>query len=171
MSELSPRQVVALLRSSATAFRSELEALPEEAADWHPAEGEWCAKECLGHVIEAEKRGFAGRIRHILEADEPAFEEWDQVAVERERDDCHRDLAELLSEFLKLREASVGLVAGLRPEQLDRSGVHERVGRLTIRDLMHEWVHHDRNHLRQLLANTQAYVWPSMGNAQKFAGD
>jgi hypothetical protein len=36
---------------------------------------------------------------------------------------------------------------------------------------MHEWIHHDRNHLRQLLANTQAYVWPSMRNAQLFSAD
>jgi hypothetical protein len=33
---------------------------------------------------------------------------------------------------------------------------------------MHEWVHHDRNHLKQLLANVQARVWPEMGNARRF---
>ena len=36
-------------------------------------------------------------------------------------------------------------------------------------DLIHEWVHHDRNHVRQVLANVQGYVWPAMGNAQKFS--
>jgi hypothetical protein len=30
-------------------------------------------------------------------------------------------------------------------------------------------MHHDRNHLRQLLANVQAGVWPHMGNAQRFS--
>jgi len=30
-------------------------------------------------------------------------------------------------------------------------------------------MHHDRNHVRQALANVQAYVWPAMGNAQKFS--
>lgn len=35
-------------------------------ATWHPAEGEWCVNEVLGHLIEAEARGFAGRIRQIL---------------------------------------------------------------------------------------------------------
>jgi hypothetical protein len=33
---------------------------------------------------------------------------------------------------------------------------------------MHEWVHHDANHDRQILANIQAAVWPHMGNAQLF---
>jgi hypothetical protein len=39
-----------------------------------------------------------------------------------------------------------------------------------VADLLHEWVHHDRNHLKQLLANVQAFVWPHMGNAQRFSG-
>jgi hypothetical protein len=30
-------------------------------------------------------------------------------------------------------------------------------------------VHHDRNHLKQILSNVQAYAWPHMGNAQKFS--
>ena len=52
---------------------------------------------------------------------------------------------------------------------LDRAGIHSRVGRLRIGDLLHEWVHHDRNHLRQILANLQAFAWPHMGNAQRFS--
>jgi hypothetical protein len=38
-----------------------------------------------------------------------------------------------------------------------------------VRDLLQEWVHHDRNHHRQVLANVQAYAWPAMGNTQKFS--
>jgi hypothetical protein len=37
-----------------------------------------------------------------------------------------------------------------------------------VEDLLHEWVHHDGNHLRQALGNVQAYVWPKMGNARRF---
>jgi hypothetical protein len=51
---------------------------------------------------------------------------------------------------------------------LTRAGTHPKVGRLTVGDLLHEWVHHDGNHLRQALANVQAYVFPQMGNAQRF---
>jgi hypothetical protein len=43
------------------------------------------------------------------------------------------------------------------------------VGHLRIGDLLHEWVHHDRNHHKQMLANVQAFVWPHMGNAQRFS--
>ena len=170
MAELTNRQVVALLRSTSIAIRAELEALPEEVLAWHPAPGEWCFLECIGHLVESEKRGFAGRIRHILEADEPKLGTWDPAAVARERHDCKREPAALLAEFVQLREASVGLVAGLKPEDMDRACDHETAGRLTVREILQEWVFHDRNHWRQALANVQASVWPHLGNAQRFTG-
>jgi hypothetical protein len=52
---------------------------------------------------------------------------------------------------------------------LGRSARHPTVGRLSIAELLAEWVHHDRNHLKQIFANVQAYVWPHMGNAQRFS--
>ena len=55
------------------------------------------------------------------------------------------------------------------PGDLGRGGAHPKVGLLRVSDLLHEWVHHDRNHIRQMLANVQAYAWPHMGNAQRFS--
>jgi predicted nucleic acid-binding Zn ribbon protein len=49
--------------------------------------------------------------------------------------------------------------------------VHPKVGELRVRDLLQEWVHHDRNHTRQLLAIQQERVYPHMGNSQKFVGE
>lgn len=170
---LQPIAAAALLQSAAAAIRAELSALPEPALVFHPAPGEWCVKEVLGHLIESEGRGFAGRIRFILAAGDKAgegltLEGWDQEIVARERNDCARDGAALMAEFDRMRADSVKLAAGLSAADLAKGGSH-RVGFLTVRDLLHEWVHHDRNHLRQMLANVQAYAWPHMGNAQRFS--
>ena len=75
---MKPGEIADLLETSGHAFASTLEALPPEAAAWHPAPGEWCVNECVGHIVEAEKRGFAGRIRIILGANEPQLQTWDQ---------------------------------------------------------------------------------------------
>ena len=61
------------------------------------------------------------------------------------------------------------IVAGLSPADLTRGGQHPKVGFLTVADLLHEWVHHDRNHIRQMLANVQAFAWPHMGNSRRFS--
>jgi len=166
---LPPPGVALLLRAAAAMIQAELSALPASALVWHPAPGEWCVKEVLGHLVETEQRGFAGRIRVILSAESPRLEGWDQDAVARARGDCEREWAGLWDEFSRLRADSVPLVAGLSPADLRRGGHHPKVGFLTVADLLHEWVHHDRNHVRQILANVQALAWPHMGNAQRFS--
>jgi hypothetical protein len=165
---LQPAVLAELLAASAATIEAEMGALDEDAR-WHPAAGEWCANEVLGHILEAERRGFNGRIRTILTTTDPTFEGWDQRGVAAARRDCERDPAEILAEFLDLRRDSIALVRALRSDDLGRSGVHAVVGRLTVSDLAAEWVHHDRNHVRQMLANTQARVWGQMGNAQRFS--
>ncbi|HEY3097851.1 MAG TPA: DinB family protein [Methylomirabilota bacterium] len=168
---LTPVEVAASLDAAMATLRAELGALPERVLGWHPAPGEWCAKEVVGHLIEAERRGFAGRIRIILASDRPALQAWDQQEVARARRDCARPAATLLDELAALRRESAALVRALHAAELDRGGEHPKVGFLRVRDLLAEWVHHDRNHIRQALANVQAYVWPAMGNSQKFAGE
>jgi DinB superfamily len=166
---LAPAQIAALLRAGAQALQAELTAMPDALLRHHPTPGEWCAKEVLGHLIEAERRGFAGRIRQILAEHDPVLVGWDQEAVARERRDCERPLAPLLDEFLALRDDGADLVVALLPGQLSRGGQHPKVGYLTIADLLQEWVHHDRNHFRQILENVRNYVWPFMGNARRFS--
>ena len=85
------------------------------------------------------------------------------------RDDCARNPAELRDEFTQLRGESLVLVRSLKPEELERAGLHPQVSRLTVDELIHEWVHHDANHLRQAYANVEAYVWPQMGNTRNFS--
>ena len=166
---LAPAEVAALLPAAIALLRAELVAVPERVLAWHPAPGEWCVKEVLGHLIEAERRGFSGRIRLLLAADTPALEGWDPPEVARARGDCAKSTSALLDELAAMRQDAAALVRGLREADLDRGGRHPTVGLLRVRDLLQEWVHHDRNHLRQALANVQAYVWPTMGNAQKFS--
>jgi hypothetical protein len=150
---------------------TEIHALGAEAG-WRPQAGEWSANECVGHLIEAERRGFSGRIRQILEApaDTPArLITWDPPAVAEARRDQERPGMELADEFAALRSDSVAQVRALAPGDLEQFGIHPHVGPLLVRELLGEWVHHDRNHIRQLLEGTQSRVWGQMGNARRFS--
>ena len=166
---LTPAAAVPFLKATIAALTAEIDALSAEALAWHPSPGEWCVKEVLGHLIETERRGFAGRIRIILAGQEPQLERWDQNAVAAARRDCVGDARALLGELAAMRQDSARLIEGLSAADLARGGHHPTVGYLTVNDLLNEWVHHDRNHVKQILANAQAYVWPHMGNAQKFS--
>ena len=168
--ELTPRQVATYLESSRALVESELRALGDDSG-WHPSPAEWCAKGVVGHLIEAEKRGFAGRIRIILASEHPQLERWDQDEVEKARNDCARPAADVRTEFRELREESLKLVRSLKPADLDRAGTHPKAGELRVRWLLQEWIYHDRNHTKQMLSIAQERVWPYMGNAQLFKGE
>ena len=171
-SSLSVDRIADLLAAGARTVEAEMGALGPEGG-WRPAPGEWSANECVGHLIEAERRGFAGRVRAILAADRPDIpadlEGWDPPAVAEARRDHERAAADLVGEFSALRAEGVSLVRGLRPEDLARVGMHPDVGPLRVDEVIAEWVHHDRNHIRQLLEVTQTRVWAQMGNARRFS--
>jgi hypothetical protein len=167
--ELAPAEIASLLGAGLASLQGVFAALPAAVLAWRPAPGEWSALEVVGHLIETEERGFAGRIRTLLAEERPRFQGWDPDTVARARRDAERDPAELLAELTRRRTEGIALVERLSPADLDRGGDHPEVGFLTVRALLHEWVHHDANHLRQLLANIQAYAWPAMGNARRFS--
>jgi len=167
--ELSTEQVAGYLEATCALVESELTALGDDSA-WHFDSHEWCANQVIGHIVEAEKRGFTGRIREILSG-KARTAAWDQAAVAKERNDCARLGQSLWMEFMGVRNDSITLVRSLKTSDLSKGIEHPKVGRLTIRDLLHEWIHHDRNHTRQLLQIAQERAWPHMGNSQKFKGE
>ena len=135
---LTPTQVAGFLRAARDHIVTELTALGDELARWRPAPGEWSANECLGHLIEADRRGFAGRIRRILVTDGVAERGWDQIAVAAARRDNERTVAEILAEFEAGRTEGIALVDDLTSTELERFAVHDRVGRVTVANLLHE---------------------------------
>ena len=100
----------------------------------------------------------------------PDLEAWDPPAVAEARRDHLRAAAELAAEFARC--VGDGVDARPRPaarRTCARVGLHPEVGPLRVDELLGEWVHHDRNHVRQMLAVTQARVWGQMGNARRFS--
>jgi hypothetical protein len=165
---LNIREIARLLESTPVALRELVTQLPDRITGWHPAPGKWCIREVVGHLTEEDKRDFAGRISTMLEADEPRLAVNDQDAVARMRQDCAKNLGALLDEFNSMRSASVELVLNLKETDLVRGGIRPRMGRIQVVDVLHEWVYHDLNHIRQIGANVQRLLWANFGNIQPF---
>jgi hypothetical protein len=165
---LELHDITGLLQKTPVVLRNLVEALPGGAIAWHPRAGEWCIKEVVGHLLEEDKRDFVGRIRLILEQDEPRLMVNDQEEVARTRRDCDRILNELLDEFRTVRDASVSFVSTLKAVDLSRGGVHPIIGHVEVTNVLHEWIYHDLNHLTQIGANVQSFLRTHLGNMQQF---
>ncbi len=168
MADVDLQRLARLVAATTEMLRCELSGLDADGASFHPAPGEWCAKEIVGHLIEADKRGFSGRVRRILASDRPQLDAWDQPQVAADRGDCAKTWPDLLSELTLVRNDGLALFDELTDADLERVGLHSLVGELTVRDVLHEWPFHDRDHVKQLLENTRQWLWGDLGNARLF---
>ncbi len=165
---LNPKEVTQLLQNTALVLRQRVTALPDRAIARHPGPGKWCVKEVIGHLTEEDARDFVGRIQTVLDEMEPSLRINDQEEVARVRRDCDKDLHDLLDEFDTVRSSSIAFVMKLGVTDLDRGGMHPKIGHIRIRELLHEWIYHDLNHLRQIDANVQRFLWDHLGKMQRF---
>ncbi len=86
-----------------------------------------------------------------------------------ERHDDEADPIALVEAFAARRSQGIALVRSLSAADLGRIGVHPEVGPLRVDEILAEWVHHDRSHVRQALAVSQARIWPQMGATRRFS--
>lgn len=120
------------------------ETVSPAALEQTPAPGEWSAAECLGHLIQTERDVFPVRVRNFL-----AGEDLSGFTPSGATGDTPRSLRELAAEFARLRAANLELIAGIQPEDLGRSALHNQLGRVTLGEMLHTWAAHDLNHTMQ----------------------
>ena len=125
--------------------------LPDARArlDYGPAT--FSPYDVVGHLIQGEYTDWIPRAEIILEhGEERPFEPFDRFAM-RETDQA-TPFEELLARFDAVRAENLATLQQWRlgPEQLDRTGRHPELGRVTLRQLLASWVVHDLDHTRQL---------------------
>ena len=165
---LTVQEMAELLRRMPVVLRELISALPNRAIGYHPGPGKWCIKEVVGHLTEEDKRDFVGRVELMLRQEQPRLDLNDQDEVALERHDCDKNILELLDEFTSVRKASVRFVEQLSACDLERTGLHPKIGLIRVRELLHEWLYHDLNHARQVERNAQQLMCNQLGNMQGF---
>jgi DinB superfamily len=165
---LTVQETAELLRRMPVVLRELILALPNHAVEYHPGDGKWCIKQIVGHLVEEDRRDFVGRIKLMLRQQEPQLNLNDQVEVAQTRHDCDKDIRQLLDEFAAVRSASATFVEKLSTADLRRTGVHPKIGVVCVRELLHEWLYHDLNHVKQVEQNTQRLLWNRLGNMKAF---
>ncbi|MGY1773100.1 DinB family protein [Blastococcus sp. SYSU D00813] len=131
------------------AARAELQRLGHFPA--YSAELDWTPREVAGHLRDSALV-FTERIYRLRTEDRPLLPDF--VPTDPARLAGYRAVPPVqLVEHLRAAQAAlVRSVAGLRPEELDRAGVHETDGPVTVADLLAFLPGHQRDHADQLAA-------------------
>jgi hypothetical protein len=139
---------VAQLRAQRDEVARLFASVPEDRAFFRYADGKWSIKELLGHLADAE-RIFAYRLLRVGRGDAtplPGFDE--QPYVDAARFD-RRPLADVLDEWVAVRNATAALAGGLPPDAWDRRGVVSG-GPMSARALLYIVLGHTAHHLEVL---------------------
>jgi hypothetical protein len=161
------KDVLAILESTPAKLRLELAGLGAKQLRARPAPGKWSIQEILAHLADVEQL-MRGRVEAIRTQDMPHFESFnqDQRAIDRRYDRI--DPWDSLASLIRQRRANLRWLKKLRPAELRRKGVHEQVGEVSAGDFLYEWAFHDLGHLRQIMEVKRYWLYPYMGNTQKF---
>jgi hypothetical protein len=142
---------VAVLTRTPNALTSLLSGLPDDWTRRNEGEGTWSPYDVVGHLIHGERTDWMPRVRMILESgDTKPFEPFDRVAMfEASRG---KTLDELLAIFADLRRQGLAELRAfnLTPQDLQRTGRHPTLGRVTLSELLASWVAHDLGHVVQI---------------------
>jgi hypothetical protein len=142
---------IAVLQRTPAVLSALLADLPETLFRVSEGGETWSPYDVVGHLIHGEKTDWIPRLRIILEHGESrAFEPFDRFA--QMKDSQGASLAELLAEFADSRAGSLNALRAHRLEEADlaRTGLHPKLGAVTLGELLTAWAVHDLDHLAQV---------------------
>jgi len=113
--------VTSALKNQPNELRDLLTGIGEEKENFRYAEGKWCVKEIVGHIIDGE-RVFSYRALRISRGDQTALAGFEENSYVANSNFNNSNLADLLEEFSLLRAANVLLFKNLTDEAWQRTG-------------------------------------------------
>ena len=123
----------------------------------------------MGHLIHGEKTDWATRARMILEfGTTKTFVPWNRFAQYEESKG--KSLPQLLEEFTVVRKTNMDWFKSLRltESDLDKTGMHPKLGEVTLRNLLSTWVVHDLTHIAQITRVMAKQYTENMGPWPEF---
>ncbi len=105
----------------------------------------------MGHLIHGEKTDWVIRAKIVLESGlSKPFTPWDRFAQFDESKG--KTLQQLLDEFESIRKENLIWLKSLNLSEtdLDKKGMHPKLGEVTLRNLLSTWVVHDLTHIAQI---------------------
>jgi hypothetical protein len=150
MTEQEFQDVVSFLEETPRHIRQFAAEMAEQDLRWKPSSDEFSVVEQVCHLRDLEREGYSARIRKMLAENQPKLPDFDGGRIAKERDYNKQDFESAYQEFARAREDNVRVMNTLSPEQLNRSGVLEGVGTITVERLFQLMREHDQSHRKEL---------------------
>ncbi|HUR27036.1 MAG TPA: DinB family protein [Planctomycetota bacterium] len=125
--------------------------LPDELMRWKPAADRWSMLEVVNHLADEEVSDFRARVESTLRDPAEAWPSIDPQSWVVARKYNEQGTRESLDRFLAERKQSVDWLRTLKSARWENAHVHPKLGPLSARMLLANWIAHDLLHARQLM--------------------
>ena len=159
-----------LLRRTPDVIHALLGGIPDRWTGTPDREDGWRPRDVVGHLISAELEDWITRTKRILEdGTSVPFDPFDRFAHQG-RDDV-LTLDQLIARFAALRAESLRELDRLVADgDLDRRGMHNALGEVTLRQLLATWAVHDLDHISQIYAGMAGSYDQEVGVWKQYLG-
>jgi len=131
-------------------LRLMMDGLSEEDANWKAGPKRFSIAETLEHLSHVEGHCFRDRVEKMVDEGNPSFEPYDTDAYFAAGQYSGREAEDSFDHFEEQRELNIEYLRGLPDSAAERTGVHSRLGVITVAHVMNEWAFHDLGHIRQI---------------------
>ena len=115
-----------------------------------PADEDWSPRDVVVHLTSLDPFSMVGRVRAILEQDDPIIPDLDEQEVLERSGLRDRPLDDVLDQMARQRADALVWLRALTPAQLARAGRHSAAGPLSAGDIIHHKAWHDLQHIQQI---------------------
>lgn len=162
-------EAIQILERTPQVLNTLLDGLPDDWVMNNEGPETFSPYDVLGHLIHGEKTDWVARTKIILEHGlSKPFTPWDRFAQYEESKG--KTLLQLLDEFEIVRKENMQWFKNLQLTEadLDKTGMHPKLGQVTLRNLLSTWVVHDLTHIAQITRVMAKQYKDEMGTWPEF---
>ncbi len=111
----------------------------------------------MAHLLIVERDTIPTRLHHLAAEDNVVFASSSSAPAEG------AELDNLFEQWAGARASNLVWLGTLAPEVRAHGSIHLRHGRITLDEHVVEWAYHDLDHVRQILGQIAADLYPHMG--------
>ena len=149
--KFEPNSAIEILERTPAVLKELMQGLSDEWIMNNEGPDTFSPYDVIGHLIYGEKTDWTERAKMILEFENTkTFVPWDRFAQYEESK--NKSLKQLLDEFAAIRKENMIWFKELQLTEtdLDKKGMHPKLGEVTLRNLLSTWVVHDLTHIAQI---------------------
>ena len=158
------------LQKNKFVFQSLLEEVQPELITWRSRPDKWCLLEIVCHLYDEEQYDFRFRAQWVLEQPNkvpPQFNPLDWVKDHKYMEQNYKDM---VSKFLTERDVSVAWLNSLQNPNWDNAYTHPKLGKVTAKHYLDNWLAHDYLHVRQIIKQKLDYLSSQTNENLEYAG-